>query len=506
MSGLISAAVPRLKASLIAMGGSAGIGFVQQGDDAVPRTLQDKGRESVTVSDFRKPTDPDDTLSIRRAIASGKKHVRLGIDAVVSAPISFAANQIFDFDGGKLVVTAGIEAPNGVMSAVGLAGVVVLDPVIDASATGGVLGMMIADCTRPRIESPFFIKCSMALTATSGAKRGYRIKNPVVAMMGYASTAVYISTVNGCTITNPEISQGAEGIGLYNGVRDLKVRGGTLWGHQRDGFVIISGQIIDVSGTYSTENGQSGFTTQRMFSGEDCKRVSFRGLKASHNGYDGFDIRGYTLDTGENYVEQMELTMTNCAAWENTGTGFYIVNAPGVTGIGLVAKSNRLAGIYLNNSPYWLLANCQVISNASDAPSEGETAGIVIHESPHGDLIGTHSTNAQGASQKFGLRISGAKSKRIRVIGGEFHNNLIQPFSFDTVEVPDIHVQGASCDDNPYTRTLEISPGMIYRETAFGIPGSTFQLVRPKGSQVSRLNGVGGEEFFSDGGGIWRAK
>lgn len=48
---------------------SAAIGFVQNGADAVPKTVQAKLREWVSVDDFRLATDSDDTAAFARAFA-----------------------------------------------------------------------------------------------------------------------------------------------------------------------------------------------------------------------------------------------------------------------------------------------------------------------------------------------------------------------------------------------------------------------------------------------------
>jgi hypothetical protein len=59
-------------ANLAASGGSALMGFIQAGTGAVARTMQDKGRESVSIKDFGALGDgiADDGLAIRAALAA----------------------------------------------------------------------------------------------------------------------------------------------------------------------------------------------------------------------------------------------------------------------------------------------------------------------------------------------------------------------------------------------------------------------------------------------------
>lgn len=58
---------------LSASSGSSKVGFLQSGSGALLRTAQDKMRDTVSVKDFYNPSDPDDTLSFTRALATGKK-------------------------------------------------------------------------------------------------------------------------------------------------------------------------------------------------------------------------------------------------------------------------------------------------------------------------------------------------------------------------------------------------------------------------------------------------
>lgn len=64
-------------ASLAASGGSALVGFIQDGSGAVSRTAQSKMRESVSVKDFGAVGDDstDDTAAIQAAFSSGAKDI-----------------------------------------------------------------------------------------------------------------------------------------------------------------------------------------------------------------------------------------------------------------------------------------------------------------------------------------------------------------------------------------------------------------------------------------------
>lgn len=67
MSGLISAAVARLKAALAATSGSTLFGFMQAGTGAVARLGQDKLREIVSLEDFKQAGESDWSNAANRA-------------------------------------------------------------------------------------------------------------------------------------------------------------------------------------------------------------------------------------------------------------------------------------------------------------------------------------------------------------------------------------------------------------------------------------------------------
>ena len=107
---LVGNAAASALASLAASTGSSLVGFIQSGTGAVARTVQDKARESVSVTDFYAngvsgvPVDPlgvvDSTLGIQAAIDSAKSvHFPPGTYKI-TAPITLSQN-IFQITGVK---------------------------------------------------------------------------------------------------------------------------------------------------------------------------------------------------------------------------------------------------------------------------------------------------------------------------------------------------------------------------------------------------------------------
>lgn len=504
MSRLMSAALPRFKALVAAMGGAALIGFVQQGAGAVPRTLQDKARDSVSIADFRLAADPDDTLSIRRAIATGRKCVRISIDAIVSGPIDLAPNQVIDFDGGSLVIATGTVAPNGILYGNSKANIKLIG--VDINAAGVALaspvsGINLVDCIAPKVQGVRLKRANISVqSADNSVKRKCKIVEPEIDLDGLPITAIYISGVNGVKIVDPSLTGGKEGIGVYNASRNVKVSGGEGYGFTGDGLVIISGQIIDVAGFYGHHNQQSGLTTQRMAAGSDCRRVVMRGCFASHNLFDGFDIRGHSVQDS-NYGEQLDVIVTGCHSWENGRTGFYFINAPGAQCIGCKAGGNGLQGFRADNSPGVSFGGSRSISNANLEPDGPNKAGFMLYNCVGVVMDGCTSSNEAGATQSYGASFTGSTAA-VRITGGDYQNNVIKPFFMGAI---DVSVVGARCNENGFTKVLEIAPGLIYRETCNGIPGTGFAITRAKGSEMTRLDGGAGEKYISDGGGAWHA-
>jgi hypothetical protein len=133
-------------------GGSALVGFVQAGAGAIPRTVQDKLRDTIHVKDFGALGDgiADDTLAIRKAIAA--------------LPPS---NAVLDFGGGTYLVTNAnglLPAPDSAASTyalviAGLSNVALVGHgarIIAALQPTDLVTMAIADCSQIEVRGLTF--------------------------------------------------------------------------------------------------------------------------------------------------------------------------------------------------------------------------------------------------------------------------------------------------------------------------------------------------------------
>jgi hypothetical protein len=462
------------------------------------RTQHQKNAERVSVADFlttETPTATQTVTAIQAAIDSGAKRIYISRAYTVNAPVTLAANQIVDFDGGSITATVGISAPNGILYGNAKANVRILDPVIDASATTGVTGIKLKDCTNGTVLDGLLTKCCLLLDATSNSTRmNYKVRGTVVDMDGWQSTAVLVSRVYKASLIDVECYDGIEGIGIYNACRHVKHSHCESWGHTRDGFVIIDGQRITYSDCISHDNTQSGFTTQRLAAGTDCQYVSYTGCHAYENTADGFDIRGASSSS---WGVDMHVTCSSCVAYNNGATGFYVVLAEGTTIEGCVSANNDQQGYLVSESEGTILTGCRSTSNATGVASGTSNAGILIQASPNCGIVGCISGNSNGATQEHGISFTGASSG-CYLTGGNYLNNSVLPFRQDT---PLAYVSGAALQDvaNVYIDSIT-GPTGVYSETGLGVPSHT----RPKSSLFRRLDAGGsGEAYISSGGGTW---
>lgn len=346
--------------------------------------------------------------ALQRAINAGAPVVEIHDRVPITSTVYLAANQTLKFTGkGALVLVRGFKSEEGAMHGKGLAGTHLVRPVIDASATAGTAGVVLVDCSDPWIEAANLTKCSLVLHGNSNTTmRNYRIDAPSVDLAGFMSTALYISGIKGCRVSSPTLSGGREGVGIYNGARNVAVTGGKSYAHAGDGFVIIDGQEIEVSGLEAYRNGQSGFATQRLTSPENCRRVAFKGCSSHENKYDGFDLRG---GTDKPFADPYDVTVDSCKASANMGTGFYVVNAGGAKLKDCTATQNALQGFAVNTSDNVSLVSCKASSNARSAKSDGgNKSGIWVNDSRNFVAGNCTSDNSLGAVQDWALGFSGA--------------------------------------------------------------------------------------------------
>lgn len=481
--------------SLSLSSGSSLVGFIQDGGGAVARTSQSKMRERVSISDFRQVTDPDDTLSVTRAISTGARKVVISIAAFMSSGVALSANQVIDFDGGSITMTAGATAPNGVLYASNKAGIRIIDPLIDCSSTAGLGGISLTDCPGATIVDGLLVKSNLALISTNNTIRsGYKVRGLVINMSGLLVTSAYISGVKTATFSDVEAFGGKEGFGLYNGCINISFSNCQSHDHTQDGFVIISGKGTTHTGCHSYSNGQSGFTTQRATAQTDCTETSYADCHAYLNVFDGFDMRGATTTP---WSFPMRLTLTGCHAWKNTGTGFYVINAEYSSLSGCTASLNSAQGIFVQASSNVLVSGCHANSNCAALPGGTFNAGILFANSSNCSLSGSSSSNPLGAAQNYGASFVGT-SLDCSISGGYFENDILAPFNIDGTAGVSIAGVSILISANKWLLSRN-GDTKVEQYCGFGVPAFTAQ----KGSTFQRADGGGGELYISDGGSTW---
>lgn len=492
-AGNLAAAVTSIKADLSASNGDARIGVTAKATGSPTRTQRDKNREWITLTDLGAVEGGDLAPAFLRAAAEGVRSLRANVSGTLAQSIALWPNLLIQADPGVVVtVPAGTAIPNGlgVFDGNGKANITLVRLAVDASASAGLPGLRLVGCPGVRVTDLSLLKCAVQVHG-GVAKNKTLFERPNIDMQGYATTAMYLSGADGVTITDPDCCNGLEGIVTYNACRRIKVKGGELHHFTGDGFMNVSGQVVDVEGTESHHNGQSGFTTHRMTSATDTRFVTFRGTKAYANGYDGFDIRGGNSE--ENWGQPLIVTLTACHSWQNEKTGFFVVNAPGVQMVGCHATQNKLPGIVVSNSPGTQLIGCDAITNAIASPADVTAAGIWILGSASVTILGCNSRNDLGASQRFGITFNGDCSGS-QVIGGDYQNNTVGPMSIGS---PRVIVSGAAAQDVGNAFPLGASALGAGLEFGFGAPVHA----RPVGMLFMRTDGGSGAELYQCNGG-----
>jgi hypothetical protein len=492
--------VPRIETTTPLLGGDGGPlnGAAQA---LINRTQLLRGRSSdgVTLAKFLTtdtPTPAQVVAALQAAINSGAKRVFISKDYAVDAGVTLAANQVIDFDGGSLTPTAGAVAPNGILYAPTKANVKIVDPVINCAATTGLPGINFVDSLNAQVVDGYLTKCNLLFQASSNSVRmGYKARGIVIDMAGFLSTACYVSSASKVSLSDMELFGGKEGVGIYNNARDVKQSQIDSHNHTQDAFVVIAGQRIDYQGCFASSCGQSGFTTQRQTGAENTKRVTYTGCQAYDNVYDGFDLRGADATP---WNSDMMITATGCISSNNGGTGFFVVNAEGVTLDGCLAFNNYQQNFAINKSNRAQLVGCRSVSGASGAASGVSRAGIIISDSNSVTVQGCHSSNENGLTQDYGISFTGT-SLRGQVIGGYYENNVTSPYSLVDGNRLSSSQSETLAGSSVFLKSISFLG--IYDEEGFGEPSHT----RPKGSTFIRTDGGGGELYVSNGAGSWTA-
>jgi hypothetical protein len=365
------------------------------------------------------------TTGLQGAIDTGADEVVVDVDVQVTADVTLRSGQTLRFAGGKIVVPRDAKIARGVLYAEKGRDVVLIDPVIDASATPtGVPGIRLIDVSGARIGGGHLSRANLMLESYDNAvDRATHVTGMTIDMNGYLATAVYLSGLRGVTIEKLTCFGGLEGIGIYNAARAIRLVAVTSRAHRQDGFLIYAGQDVSHSDCRAHDNGQSGFTTQRDASGEDSRFASWTGCQSWGNVYDGFDMRGakerpWKVDSG--------FRLSRCTTRDNGNCGFYVVMAEDVHLEECTASRNRKQNLFIDNSQKIVVTAFRSSSGAIDVASGPNKAGILVYDSDDVQIRGAISDNAQGPSQDFGVSFTG-RNARARLNGGRFSNNRLAP-------------------------------------------------------------------------------
>lgn len=494
----IATAVSTFLANISGSIGATLMGFIQLLTGAKRRTVAEKLGERVSVADFldtETPTATQVVTALQAAINSGAQRVYISKAYSINGPVTLAANQIVDFDGGSLTATGAY--PNGVLSANGLAGVHIVDPVIDSTASAGTTGVRaisLVNCPGARVDGGKLTGGIIGLEGPDNATRmDYRVRGTII-NAGAKAPCVYVSSVLGATFEALTLTGGQEGVGIYNDSRAIKHTDCESYSQIQDGFVIIAGQRISYTNCQAYSNGQSGFTTQRQTAAANTQRVSYTGCQAYDNTYDGFDLRG--ANDGTSWNTDMMLSCSGCISTGNSGTGFYIVNAEGTMLSGCFAALNAQQNIFVNNSNRVTITGCESSSGASAVAAGTNKAGIIIYNSGAVSIVGCHSSNSAGATQNYGISFTGT-STACTVVGGYYENDTVAPYNL-TIGNRLVGIQADTASGAGIFLKAITAHGS-YEEEGFGIPTH----VRPLGSTFNRLDGGNAELYRSNGGGAW---
>lgn len=475
---------------LMSSDGTSLVGFLPSGTGAVTRTAQDKFRDRVTTADY---------ATLQQAINTGAREVIVNTEVSVSTTVGLRANQILRFAGGKIVVpgSSSLGYPDAVLFADTKDNVVIIDPVIDASARPGAVGVpaiRLLNSSNVRITGGILTRANILLESTDNTiDRKIRISDTTLNMDTHAGSAMYFSGIRGVSVSGVDMFDGGEGVGIYNGARSIDFNSVRSYRHLRDGFLINAGQEISHINCHSFDNLQSGFTSQRQVSGDDSRVASWVGCHAWQNNFDGFDIRG--KNSGAAYGKDTAFSLSSCVSRENVRAGYYVVLAEGTTLTGCTGVLNELQNLFVDGSNRVIVTGFRSVSGASAEATGANKAGILIYNSNNVQMAACTSGNSEGVTQEYGLSFTGT-SVNGRVVGGDFSGNSVGPFAGVSNAI-----LGAYADTLAGSGVffLGMSQSGTYTEEGTTVPAHT----RPKGSLFTRTNGGGGELYISNGAGSW---
>lgn len=375
----------------------------------------------VAVSDFG--SSPG---ALQRAVDTAAREVVVDTDVTVTTDILLRSDQILRFAGGRIIVAAHAKIAHGVLYNSGGANITLAGAIIDANAKrAGVIGVKLISVDGARIEGGRLTRAHLWLeTNDNRVDRRTRVADLKIDMAGVRETAIYLSGVRGVVLQEVECFAGREGIGIYNGARDIKMIAVRSHHHSQDGFVIIDGKRIAYADCVAEGNGQSGFCTQDLAPGMGAQFVTWTNCEAHHNAADGFDIHGLKG------AVHSEFRLVRCIARQNGpnngGCGYYILTAPGTTLDNCSASNNRFQGLFINGCDHVIAKGFRSASNADAIAPGPNKAGILVYNSDAVQIENAVSGNHKGTTQEYGVSFTGT-SKRARVVGGDLSNNRIRP-------------------------------------------------------------------------------
>lgn len=347
-------------ADLAASGGSALVGFLQEGAGAVPRTSQDKARERESPEDFGATADgsADDVSAFEKALtAAAGKCVVLGSGQTyrLSRPISTAVDVNLDLNGATLVAPAGaLVASVQKFIYTGAPLLTTVNGESTFTAPGGFAGV---------VGDVLVFESDSDLIATGSYKHGQLAK-----ITGISGSTVTISVPFYAAYTVARLRVMAPlSVNIRNGFLDLTGATQPLSGDPATGIFAFGDSVVvsNVHPTGSTDAGQGINVYGMTVCVEDCNPRGFLNAQGLPSG----GRVGYGINVGGDVAIVQRCFGTRCKhvvtsaqrAWR-TRTLRYI-DCGGQSPKGEEATVANL--VDLTTQPYWQ-AILDVHANVAD--------------------------------------------------------------------------------------------------------------------------------------------
>lgn len=327
----VSAYVDDLRSDLASSSGAGMVGFLQSGADAVARTLQDKGRDAVSVKDFGAVGDgaTDDAAALQSAMdfaaSSGHELIAPEKDTfLIGSGLSIPSGLQADFKGSTIKRKSGS----------------VFNMLENASGTGIKLQNLVIDGNKA---------ADGRVAANVGDRFG-----------GIVLNSVTFSELRNVTVNNTVNAEDGRA-GVYLGTCtnvDLYNVGGS--GNDRSCVFISGGSFNRIFGSYTANNLGSGVTSDNA---NDCE---YYAITAINSGYSGISINGLrskanglrAIGTATGYAgvnighddasnRSHDSVIENVHSYSNSGWGVTVVGSARVQLRGIYAGANASANVYV---------------------------------------------------------------------------------------------------------------------------------------------------------------